>query len=277
MAGRVVVGFDGSPAAEAAVRWSADEARLRGDELVVCVVVEPTMPYLFEHSNSDIEGLAAGYPVTVRRPHGHAAHELVAASADAELLIVGSRGRNPLLGLLLGSVSRACLAHAACPVVVVRPQADTRPRHGVVAVGVDTSAESLRALHLAAKEARHRGAALEVVHAVNWENVGMGLSRPTDEQLIRWGHTFVTELLQENHVEGEPAVVTGQAQDALVDSSGHADLLVLGSRGRRALAGALLGSTSDHCASHASCPVMICHPRGRLDADEAMTLDSANR
>lgn len=275
----MVVGFDGSPAAEAAVGWSAEEARLRGAELVACVVVEPTMPLLMEHSSAEIEALTGGYPVTISRRHGHAAHELVVASNDADLLVVGSRGRSPLTGLLLGSVSRTCLAHAGCPVVVVRPQAHRRPRHGVVAVGIDTSVESLRALHWAAEEARFRDAELQAVHAVNWDNVGIGLPRPTDEQLVGWGHKFVTELLEENHVTGKPVIVAGQASTVLVDASEQADLLVLGSRGRGALTGALLGSTSDHCATHASCPVVISHPveHGRRDAGRSASLDSAGR
>jgi len=68
-----------------------------------------------------------------------------------------------LAGLLLGSVSRACVSHAPCPVVVVRPQPDHARSHGRVIVGVDMSGHSRQALRIAAEEARLRGAALQPV------------------------------------------------------------------------------------------------------------------
>ena len=151
MTHRVVAGFDGSAAALAAVTWAAGEARLRSAELVASTVLDrhgsrhvadsvaaKTPPRSLEES-------AGGYPVTVRHGYGDAAAELVAACWDADLLVVGSRGHGPLKGLVLGSVSRACLAHAPCPVVVVRPQPEEATPRGRVIVGVDGSDHSRQA------------------------------------------------------------------------------------------------------------------------------------
>jgi nucleotide-binding universal stress UspA family protein len=182
---------------------------------------------------------------------------LVAACADADLLVVGSRGRGSLEGLVLGSVSRACLAHAPCPVVVVRPQLEQSAAHRRVIVGVDASEPSRQALRVAADEARLRGAALHVLHAVHWDNSGEELLTPTNKQLVEWGRKLVLAELAATGVTGRPVIVHGQASEVLVRHSTHADLLVVGSRGRNPVTGLLLGSTSEHCAQHAHCPVMV--------------------
>jgi nucleotide-binding universal stress UspA family protein len=260
---RIVVGFDGSPAAVAAVAWAAREARLRGAELVAWTVLD--RPESRHASDSvaaktrprSIEESAVDYPVTVGHGYGDAAAELVAACADADLLVVGSRGRGPLEGLLLGSVSHACLAHAPCPVVVLRPQLGVAASHKRVIVGVDGSEHSRQALRVAAEEARLRGAALHVLHAVHWDNSGEELLTPTNKQLVEWGRKLVLAELAATGVTGRPVVVDGHASEVLVRRSAHADLLVVGSRGRNPVTNLLLGSTSENCARHAHCPVMV--------------------
>jgi nucleotide-binding universal stress UspA family protein len=260
MTHRVVVGFDGSPAALAAVTWAAGEARLRGAELVAWTALDrpgsrrPANAVAAQPPRLSFEESAGGYPVTVRHGYGDAVAELVAACGDADLLVVGSRGRGSLL--VLGSVSRACLAPAPCPVVVVRPQPEQRPPHGRVIVGVDASDHSRQALRVAADEARLRGAALHVLHAVHWDNA-MGLLTPTRKQLVEWGRKLVLTELAATGVTGRPVVVHGHASEVLVRHSTHADLLVVGARGRNPVTGLLLGSTSEHCARHAHCPVMV--------------------
>jgi len=70
------------------------------------------------------EGASAAGSVTGRLERGHPAPLLVAASEQAQLLVVGSSGRGAFVGMLLGSVSQFCLQHAHCPVVVVRGRAE---------------------------------------------------------------------------------------------------------------------------------------------------------
>lgn len=266
---RVVVGFDGSPAAVAALEWAVAEARWRARELEVVAVAEWT-PFGGDVASEDeaalgelrrtVVDLAGEVPATFRVARGGTAAELVAACAATDLLVVGTRGRNPFAGFLLGSVSRACLHHAPCAVVLVRPAPETPQAHGRVIVGIDESEHGRRALVVAAEEAALRGAELQVVHAVHWDRIGAELIVPTTPQLLAWGKELVAGQLAATGVEAKVLVLHGSAAELLVRHSARADLLVLGSRGRNPLESLTLGSTSDHCARHAACPVMVVRP-----------------
>jgi nucleotide-binding universal stress UspA family protein len=136
-----------------------------------------------------------------------------------------------------------------------------------VVVGVDGSGRARQALRVAAEEARLRSAALDVVHVVHWDNIGTELLTPTVERLLGWGDKLVGAELAGTGVAGTPSVEHGYPGEVLVRHSAEADLLVLGSRGHNPVSGLLLGSTSEHCARHGHCPVMVVHLPGKQDSD----------
>jgi nucleotide-binding universal stress UspA family protein len=146
--GTIVVGVDGSPAAQAALRWAADEARLRGALLVAVhawTYVPPVPigePSMIAQPSGDLAGqleaereaaqaeleaalrdaFPGGAPIEIesRLVEGDAAEALESEAKEAELVVVGSRGRSGIASVLLGSVSRHVVDHAPCPVVVVK-------------------------------------------------------------------------------------------------------------------------------------------------------------
>ena len=135
MAYRIVVGVDGSAHSEAALRWALEEAESRGGELTAVFAWE--VPFVSFPGAFDLEELEkAGKefiievvskvvpspPVPLRTlvAKGDPAASLIKASEEADLLVVGSRGRSPWAGLLLGSVSQRCAAGAACPVLLIK-------------------------------------------------------------------------------------------------------------------------------------------------------------
>lgn len=268
---RVLVGFDGSESGRAALEWAVVEAELHDAALMVWTVLEPP-----PHSASgdigdertvleELEGAATDIAADVaefRVGRGGAAAVLCEASRASDLLVVGSRGRNPFAGLMLGSVSRACLYHAPCSVAVVRPTPAPGRSHRRVVVGIETSGHARHALQVAAGEARLRGAVLYAIHAVQWEHLGAELIAPTTHQLLTWGRDLVRDELAGSGIAARPVVVNGNPSDVLVRHSRNADLLVLGSRGHNPLATLAVGSTSDYCARHAHCPVLVVRPDG---------------
>jgi nucleotide-binding universal stress UspA family protein len=129
--GPVVVGVDGSAASQAAVTFAAEEAALRGAALLaVCALADSPGNRGGAHVlQEDFEKIMVScekeHPdVVVRRQvaDGSARAELLRATCDAQMLIVGSRGRGGEPGMMLGSVSYAVLHHARCPVGVVHPR-----------------------------------------------------------------------------------------------------------------------------------------------------------
>jgi nucleotide-binding universal stress UspA family protein len=138
---RVVVGVSGSKASLAALVTAAREAKLRDAVLHVVSVEEPPpprAPYAPPHeaestprANDDfVSGSAAsltpGVAVTYQRLHGPAPRMLQQAAQGAELLVIGRTDYGDVLGRtnhadLIGPTARACVAHAACPVLVVAP------------------------------------------------------------------------------------------------------------------------------------------------------------
>ena len=135
--GRIIVGVDGSHHADEALAWALDEARLRGCTLQVLYAFPALVSYagttaheyypaVEKEAQQIFDRALAAMPehsdVVVERTlvPGNPAGQLVEASRDATLLVVGSRGIGGFRGMLIGSVSTHCVHHAHCPVVVIR-------------------------------------------------------------------------------------------------------------------------------------------------------------
>ena len=139
----IVVAIDGSEHSQAVLEWAMKEAALQQALLTVLtvhLVAESYWthnPIIYPRDRSEQEksrqavqdlvnkaasrlGSDAPASVTVRAVSGIPAQEIISASGDADLVVVGSRGGGGFAGLLLGSVSTQVVHHAACPVVVVR-------------------------------------------------------------------------------------------------------------------------------------------------------------
>jgi nucleotide-binding universal stress UspA family protein len=138
----VVVGVDGSEHSQRALEWAVKEAGLRNTSLTV-YAVHPVAanhwtraPEIYPSDAPEAEKMrqaaqevvqkavdAAGAPapasVTVRAVSGVAAQELINASGDADLVVVGSRGGGGFARLMLGSTSNQVVNHSAAPVVVI--------------------------------------------------------------------------------------------------------------------------------------------------------------
>jgi nucleotide-binding universal stress UspA family protein len=136
---RIVVGVDGSDSALAALRWAMRQAKLTGSRVEVVTVWHFPAAYGWEPTGADpdfegdahqiladavtaAERLQPGVTVLPLVEEGPPAEVLLRVAKEADLLVVGSRGRGGLRSALVGSVSLHCIQHAHCPVLVLREQ-----------------------------------------------------------------------------------------------------------------------------------------------------------
>jgi nucleotide-binding universal stress UspA family protein len=127
----IVVGIDGSDDGQRALAWAVEEARTRRAilevvhawELMASDTMSPdpagSASGVLARSLSDVD--TDGVEVHPLLVEGRPVPTLVRAAAEADLLVVGSRGRSGIAAVILGSVSSACVHYATCPVVVVPP------------------------------------------------------------------------------------------------------------------------------------------------------------
>ncbi|MCU1653855.1 MAG: UspA protein [Pseudonocardia sp.] len=291
--GPVVVGVDGSEQALHAVRWAAREAEsletslqltsalgyaadVRGSRRMgnsfYDIVVENTRHDLAAASAA-ARTAAPSIEIGRKLCDGHPARVLARMSAGAALVVVGHRGLSGLPGLFAGSVAARLAATAHCPVVVIREPAvpEGAPTHRSIVVGVDGSELSDAAVRFGFETADRRGVPLVAVHSwlvapdsartppVDWESVRISGEALMARCVGGWSEKYPEVVVHRVLLRDHPV-------HALLTQSAQAQLLVVGSRGRGAVAGTLLGSVSQAVLHQASCPVAVARPGTEHDA-----------
>ncbi|GII93808.1 universal stress protein [Sinosporangium siamense] len=269
----VVVGYDGSPVSEAALRWAAKEAQARFTPLVVCHSWEWPFPMrprdpsamdtvrgLAEHTLSrgaDLaRRLAPGVMVRPRLEIGSPSAVLLIESAAAAMVVTGTRGLGGFEGLRLGSTALQVVTHAWCPVVLL---GGTPSASGRIVVGVDASPGEGGALAFAFEEAALHQVALHAVRAWSWEDED---ADPGDEiarraAAVHFQATVSVWREKFPYVEVTTGFVNGPPTEVLTAAAERAELLVLGHRPRREGTDVPIGLVTQSVLLGAPCPVAV--------------------
>ncbi|MGV0812300.1 universal stress protein [Mycolicibacterium boenickei] len=293
----VVVGIDGSDGALGAARWAGAVADGFGAPLRI-VHALPSLgrnltqtaaaltAAMMSYQQDMAEAFLKAAAEAVRAEHPELAvstvsfnepadQVLIEASRDARLVVLGGKTVSPAAALLLGSTALTVATRAECPVVAFRGDR-AAPGDGPVVVGVDDSPAAQAALRTAFDFADRFGLPVNAVRSLSLAAPAeTGVSIPL---LIDWDGVESAELaaLTETvdiHNQRHPAVHAKSFVEpdspgkALLKHVPDAGLVVVGSRGRNALAGVLLGSTSLNLLHHSPVPVMICRV-AQGDSDE---------
>jgi nucleotide-binding universal stress UspA family protein len=288
MAGRIVVGIDGSPHSAGALDWAAARAALGGQELELVNAYslpvdfnfygyqsyagpEP-MKWFTDHSKELLESaathvrdVAPGVSCTLTSEFGPPAHVISAAAEGADAVVVGRRGLGATRSALLGSVSNKLTVEAACPVIVVGE--GELPTSGPVVVGVDGSAFGAAALRFAIGEASVRTTSVRAVTAYQSPAVTL---RADAELMARMQAALEAEAAdvaaqaldglatpEDRSVEVERVTVEGRPGEAILRHATDAQLIVVGSHGKGLVRRVLLGSVSREVLQDADRPVAV--------------------
>ncbi|MGW0819200.1 universal stress protein [Streptomyces viridiviolaceus] len=282
----LVVGVDGSEPGLWAADWATDEAALHGLPLRI------VHASLWERYEGPVLAQAAEVPsehvlaqeivdraaerARQRNPDVQITVDIVPDDPEAALLresgraaavVTGCRGRGPIRGALLGSVSHSLATHAVGPVVVVRGSPHNRQgANGRIVVGVGEAATSAKAIRFAFREAEARHCALDAVRA--WRRPAhKTLAHPLLAGDTAHHHEEQAALLlddvlrapQHEHPDVRVHRVTaeGPAHHVLVTHAATADLLVVGASRRHGPLALPLGRVAHAALQHADCPVAV--------------------
>jgi len=295
--GPVVAGFDGSEAAERAVRWAAGEARIRGLGLLIVygtsdrlprpgsdLVAAPLAGVLEGSGGPAVEPIRGRLAAVVERVHsdhpdvevrisvrgGSPDTALTSAAEEnnAAMIVLGESSSGTFARALLGTTEDTVRRTAGCPVVVVR--GDHPDSTGPVVLGADGSEHSADATHFAFDFAARHGLPLHAVHGWTSAELLAGadpllpgqLAAAPPEDFLAAVDEQVDRRLQP-WVERYPEVEVRRVHSeepvvkALTDHSADAALLVVGGHGHGELWQLLRGSVGKTATRHAHCPVAV--------------------
>jgi nucleotide-binding universal stress UspA family protein len=268
----VVVGVDGSEQSRLALQWAADLCRVTGAKLAVVEAWSGGDPASANETGARVKreladaarellgSKAADLDIEFEELRGSAAGAILERVTPEDSLVLGSRGRGGFAGLLLGSVSRECIEHASCPVMVIRHEGGLPDAAAPILVGHDGSPSSARALEWGVRLAQSTGA--EVIAAHVWQSSSSEVrprlhrrfSAAARQSVDRWAKA-VTPAARPLEVEGEPRmelVSLGQRLDA--------GLLVVGRRGTGKIRALRMGSVASYLVTSSTVPIAIIPP-----------------
>lgn len=227
---------------------------------------------------------AAGYQAVTRVVPGHPRGEISACAREwgADLILVGSHGHSAIGRFLLGSVAQGVLRTAPCSVEIVRAAAGApaSPRPMKILLATDGSECSAKAVRAAAQQPWPKGTVFKVISV---QDVVDAANPPETTSLVP---IISPSLIEELTIEGRkraelaveaakemlekagqdqlepPAMPPGEPRSWILDTARNwgADLIVVGSHGRRGLDRLILGSVSEAVAVHAHCSVRVVRP-----------------
>jgi nucleotide-binding universal stress UspA family protein len=285
---RILLAVDGSDSSDAVIQEAARRTWPAGSEFNIVTVVDPFFftraPTLLEEAKeSTLQGLKdqakalvdVGWNVSENIILDNPRHALPRAAKawKADLILLGSHGRSAVGRLLLGSTAQAVLRHAECSVEIVRSigRAEAAGEGMRVLIPTDGSEHAEDAIESVANRPWPEGSEFRIISSPEYPVlVGEYPYYPPEElaDLTKASHTHASESAKAGEaLLAKAGLKTGCEVTEMKDTPAHAilaaaedwkaDLIVIGSHGRRGFDRLLLGSVSEKVALHATCSVEV--------------------
>jgi nucleotide-binding universal stress UspA family protein len=312
--GHIILATDGSTRAEGAEAYACKLAELWGATLTVVSVLEfapgldPEYPVcrlylaeLMKQATGELARLKAraadhGIAVRTRIEMGIPSEQVLAAAVaeDADLIIVGTAGKSGLAHVLLGSTAERIIQTAPCPVLAVRTDGSGAEHttgstsHPAtldrILVPVDFSDCSLDALEYAVAVAQRAQASVMLVHVMEPASYGLDFTVPDkaarehEREVLTQRLAGLVAALEAANVKSKSLVRGGLPRDSILEAARawSADVIVMGTHGRRGLSHALYGSVVESVLRKSHCPILtVRSPKFHQDHRRVVSAHSA--
>jgi nucleotide-binding universal stress UspA family protein len=266
----LLLATDGSKCSEGPIREALSLAKKCSSKLIAVSVVitnlefEMEMPQVVEKeekkAREHLESIKAraskeGIDCDITVIHGDEPYQDIVRQASenhVDLIIVGRHGRTGLLRLMMGSVTAKVIGHAPCTVLVVPPDAKVMCRN--VLIATDGSKYSEAAASEAIGIAKRCGSSLVAVSVA---------SSDAEIASAKDNVKKVEENAAKEGIKIEGLAISGKPYEALIETAKqkHADLIVVGSHGRKGLERFLMGSVTERVIGHADAAILVVKAR----------------
>lgn len=265
---RVLLGYDGTAGADAALDWVTDRALRREARVEVVIVTNPLLqdrPMAEDQlarAERRLHTQIPALPVETARIDGRMPGALVDAAADADILVIGADPDRPAREALHGWMSLRVSSRSSVPTCVVPAGWSALSGPVTLALAADTSSDA--ASDYAASEAHASGESLRVVHAWSAPITSSGSSATAVPRREALGQhqELLTRCIEgiRQHFPGlavEPVLVADNAVAALSRAVADSSLLVMGTHGKGVLAGGFSGSVGQDLIGSIRTPVVV--------------------
>jgi nucleotide-binding universal stress UspA family protein len=280
---RILVPLDGSETAEAALAYVAllpsDRVRLlaiecdRADLSAVCTAARDCKAYLEAVATPLREH---GRDVDTLVTFGNPPEQILALSAAADLVVMGSHGHGGVKRFVLGSVADEVARHAPVPVMIVRGGSASPPAVQLtrIVVPLDGSELAEQAVPVAAALAADLGVPVHLMRVLDVDALRATVQAGShaaaaymrsQEEIQRYAEEYLSEqaqTLRNRNLTATTEVLTGSAAVSLLDAMRPDDLVVMTTHGRGGVRRWLLGSVADKLVRAAAAPVLLVRAAG---------------